>query len=255
MTTVQQWGRRESIIWPPRGFYFTYGAIFLAAVTAGFLMYVQFRFSFSPLEKYYVPYYIRTDLAGLFRSTGMYQLVYISDGKSHSRLAMDGDVSAGETQQLSGRALIRILVEGIAELDRNIEAGVAAHPDFFIFDSLPGAGAARAPRLLAAFGSQRGCYGSAQEVQAYSRIAPVIERSGKRSGSISDGPPRSFFDKVFTSGLGVLLRNRPGHALTTSNNVNGARGTMLRSGHWPSNGSVSHSDAGKMVSLMMRAGT
>ena len=73
--------------------------------------------------------------------------------------------------------LIRILVQGIAELDRKIEEGAAAHPDFFIFDSLPGAGPALAPRLLAAFGSQRGRYGSAQEVQAYSGIAPVIERS------------------------------------------------------------------------------
>jgi transposase len=76
--------------------------------------------------------------------------------------------------------LIRILVQGIAELDRKIEEAAAAHPDSFIFDSLPGAGPALAPRLLAAFGSQRGRYGSAQEVQAYSGIAPVIERSGKK---------------------------------------------------------------------------
>jgi len=105
MTTVQKWGRKESIIWPPRGFYYTYGAIFLTVVMAGFFMYVHFTFSFSPLEKCYLPYYIRTGLAGLFRPTGMYQLVYVTDGKSHSRLAMDGDVSAGETQQLSGKAL------------------------------------------------------------------------------------------------------------------------------------------------------
>jgi len=76
--------------------------------------------------------------------------------------------------------LIRVLVQGIAELDRKIEEAAEAHPDFFIFDSLPGAGPALAPRLLAAFGSLRGRYGSAQEIQAYSGIAPVIERSGKK---------------------------------------------------------------------------
>jgi transposase len=76
--------------------------------------------------------------------------------------------------------LIRSLVQGIADLDRKIEEAAAAHPDFFIFDSLPGAGAALAPRLLAAFGSQRERYGSAQEVQSYSGIAPVTERSGKK---------------------------------------------------------------------------
>ena len=36
-----------------------------------------------------------------------------------------------------------------------------------------------APRLLAAFGSQRDRYGSANEVQIYSGIAPIIESSGK----------------------------------------------------------------------------
>jgi transposase len=76
--------------------------------------------------------------------------------------------------------LIRSLARGIAELDRKIEEAAAAHPDFFIFESLPGAGAALAPRLLAAFGSQRERYANAEEVQAYTGIAPVTERSGKK---------------------------------------------------------------------------
>jgi transposase len=76
--------------------------------------------------------------------------------------------------------LIRTLIEGIADLDEMIKEAAAAHPDFFIFDSLPGAGAALAPRLLAAFGSQRERYGNAGEVQSYSGIAPVMERSGKK---------------------------------------------------------------------------
>jgi transposase len=76
--------------------------------------------------------------------------------------------------------LIRSLIEGIADLGEKIEEAAAAHPDFFIFDSLPGAGAALAPRLLAAFGSQRERYGSAGEVQTYSGIAPVMEKSGKK---------------------------------------------------------------------------
>lgn len=76
--------------------------------------------------------------------------------------------------------LIRNLVQGIADLDRQIEEAAAAHPDFFIFDSLPGAGAALAPRLLAAFGSQRERYDSAHELQSYTGIAPVTERSGQK---------------------------------------------------------------------------
>jgi transposase len=76
--------------------------------------------------------------------------------------------------------LIRSLLEGIAELDRKIAEAATEHPDFFIFDSLPGAGAVMAPRLLAAFGSQRDRYLCATELQTYSGIAPVTERSGKR---------------------------------------------------------------------------
>jgi len=63
---------------------------------------------------------------------------------------------------------LRSLLEGIANLDRKIEEAAGAHPDFFIFESLPGAGAALAPRLLAALGSQRGRYGSADEIQKHS---------------------------------------------------------------------------------------
>jgi transposase len=76
--------------------------------------------------------------------------------------------------------LVRSLRAGIAELDAKIEEAGAAHPDFFIFDSLPGAGAVMAPRLLAAFGSQRERYTSANEVQTFSGIAPVREASGKK---------------------------------------------------------------------------
>ena len=75
--------------------------------------------------------------------------------------------------------VIPCLVQGIADLDKKIEAAAAAHPDFFIFDSLPGAGAVLAPRLLAVFGSKRERYDSAWEVQCYSGIAPVTEKSGK----------------------------------------------------------------------------
>jgi len=76
--------------------------------------------------------------------------------------------------------LLRSLLEGIANLDRKIEEASRARPDFFIFQSLPGAGAALVPRLLAAFRSQRDPYDSADEVLKHSGIAPVTETSGKK---------------------------------------------------------------------------
>src|SRR5499427_5486927 len=89
--------------------------------------------------------------------------------------------------------LVRTLLEGIARLDRKIAEAAEAHPDFFIFESLPGAGAALAPRLLAAMGSQRDRYGSAAEVQKYSGIALVTERSGKEEmGALPPGQTTAF---------------------------------------------------------------
>ena len=93
----------------------------------------------------------------------------------------DGAVieAKGMVVQVIARVL-RTLLEGIAALDGKITEAAEAHPDFFIFQSFPGAGAALAPRLLAALGSQRDRYASAEEVQKYSGIAPVTERSGKK---------------------------------------------------------------------------
>jgi hypothetical protein len=75
--------------------------------------------------------------------------------------------------------MMQVLLQGIKALDRQIQEAAEAHPDFFIFDSLPGAGPVMAPRLLAAFGSQRERYQSAEEVQTWSGIAPVMACSGK----------------------------------------------------------------------------
>jgi transposase len=71
------------------------------------------------------------------------------------------------------------LIKSIDRLDKEIEERFTMHPDMAIFDSFPGAGPVLAPRLLAAMGSDRSRFVSADEIQKYSGIAPVTERSGK----------------------------------------------------------------------------
>jgi transposase len=73
------------------------------------------------------------------------------------------------------------IIESVARLDKEIEERFNGHPDMAIFDSFPGAGPALAPRLLAAMGSDRSRFDSADEIQKYSGIAPVTERSGKHA--------------------------------------------------------------------------
>jgi transposase len=78
-------------------------------------------------------------------------------------------------------APLRVTLQAIADFDTAIAQRAQAHPDFPLFDALPGAGAVFAPRLLVAFGEQRERFTSAAELQKYAGIAPVTERSGKKS--------------------------------------------------------------------------
>jgi transposase len=86
----------------------------------------------------------------------------------------------------SGRLMTQLLVRqlealrpSIATLDAAIAEHFAAHADAGLFTSLPGAGAALAPRLLVAFGTDRTRFPSAAEVQQHSGIAPITVKSGR----------------------------------------------------------------------------
>ena len=77
-------------------------------------------------------------------------------------------------------ALLKQLVLTIESYDKNIDALARQHPDYALIKSLPGAGPALTPRLIAALGSQRDRYQTAHELQCYSGIAPVVASSGKQ---------------------------------------------------------------------------
>jgi transposase len=102
--------------------------------------------------------------------------------KSASALTTDDGVIIPHV--LWGQALIaqlRVTLQAIANCDTAIAQRAQDHPDFPLFDALPGAGAVFAPRLLVAFGEQRERFTAADELQKYAGIAPVTERSGKKS--------------------------------------------------------------------------
>jgi len=77
-------------------------------------------------------------------------------------------------------AQLEELAKGIANLESEIEQAYANHPDHQIWSSFPGAGKVLAPRLALAWTSDRGRFGSANEMQIYSGVAPVRNASGKR---------------------------------------------------------------------------
>jgi transposase len=76
-------------------------------------------------------------------------------------------------------AQLRPLLAAIDAFDTQIAAVFATHPDQALFASFPGAGPVCAPRLTAAFGTDRTRWQAATELQTHAGIAPVTERSGK----------------------------------------------------------------------------
>ena len=94
------------------------------------------------------------------------------------------DNAINEPAALYAQALveqIRVLNKQIGRFEEQIQSLLAQHDDAPLFRSLPGAGDALVPRLLVAFGSDRDRYASAEEIQCYSGIAPVMRRSGQSS--------------------------------------------------------------------------
>jgi transposase len=100
-------------------------------------------------------------------------------------VALTKDMSLIEPRALYVPVLagqIKRLNQAIADFDRELEELVAQHPDYDVFQSLPGAGAALIPRLIAAFGTDRQRYQSAEEIQCKSGIGPITKKSGKSQG-------------------------------------------------------------------------
>jgi transposase len=76
-------------------------------------------------------------------------------------------------------AQLKTTIAAVKQFDQEIAGLCAVHPDFPLFQSLPGAGDVYASRLLAVMGTQRDRWASAAELACLSGIAPVMERSGQ----------------------------------------------------------------------------
>jgi len=105
MTNIYKWGRNESVIWPPHGPIYSWAAVFASGFLCTCFMYLCFRFTLSPLQQYYLPYYLRSEMAGAMRPAGKYQLLYIVDATGKLRPALADDVKQGKSEQTSGKPI------------------------------------------------------------------------------------------------------------------------------------------------------
>ncbi len=104
---------------------------------------------------------------------------------------------------------LRVIVVAIAQLDKQIEELFGSHPDHDLFSSFPGAGPALAPRLLTAMGTDRERFSAAPEVQQFSGIAPVTERSGKSCWVHKRWACPKFVRQSFHEYAGQSIRQSP----------------------------------------------
>jgi transposase len=88
------------------------------------------------------------------------------------------------SHQLLAIALVeqlQVALRAIDRFDEQIAILAPTLPDYTLFHALPGSGPILTPRLLTAFGEQRERFASAEQLQRYSGVAPVTQRSGKKS--------------------------------------------------------------------------
>ncbi len=88
-------------------------------------------------------------------------------------------VESGSLLAQAYAQLISTLNLTIAGYDQRIESYFNEHPEAYLYQNLPGAGPALAPRLLAFFGTDRSRYEHAGNVQSFCGVAPVTKTSGK----------------------------------------------------------------------------
>src|SRR6202041_2741690 len=102
-----KWGRKETIIWPPHGPIYTYGAVFLAVVLTGLFLYCRFSFGNNTLQRFYTPTYIRSSVAGAIGASRRdnYRMLMVGGRGITPRLATDADVTDGKTPEPGGKPL------------------------------------------------------------------------------------------------------------------------------------------------------
>ncbi|MDE3104857.1 MAG: type IV secretion system DNA-binding domain-containing protein [Acidobacteriota bacterium] len=100
---ASQWGRRETIIWPPHVPILSYCAISSAILCTCLFVWQRINFSLEPLQKSYLTAYVRSDVGAVFKARQSYRLIYLGGGKAKARVALPADLVDGTTSLPNGQ--------------------------------------------------------------------------------------------------------------------------------------------------------
>jgi transposase len=101
---------------------------------------------------------------------------------------------------------LEVLRKHIGRFDAEIKTAFAAHPEASLFRDLPGAGPQLAPRLCAAFGTDRSVYPDPSSLQKYVGVAPVREKSGNQLWTHWRWRAPAFLRQSFVEWAGQTVR-------------------------------------------------
>lgn len=100
-----QWGRKETVVWPPKSPIYTWGAAFIALMCTCAFLWGRFTFGQSALQQFYTPAYVRSTAGAMFKKHDKYRLLYVGNGGKVTRVARTEDVTEGATPTSDGKEL------------------------------------------------------------------------------------------------------------------------------------------------------
>ncbi len=101
---ASEWGRKETIFWPPHVPIWTYGAVLLTLVCTVLFGWERL-ITLSTLQRSYSADYVRSEVGQLFHQHGKYSLLYLGGGKKAPRFALPTDFETGLTTLPDGKTI------------------------------------------------------------------------------------------------------------------------------------------------------
>jgi hypothetical protein len=106
-----QWGRKETIIWPPHAPIMSYTALAATLLLTCLFIWQRLHFALPPLQQAYISEYVRSEAGAAVHVHGTYRLVYLGGRKAKPRLAFPTDFVPGKMTLRDGKAMTFTLSE------------------------------------------------------------------------------------------------------------------------------------------------
>jgi len=102
---ASEWGRKETIVWPPHSPVNSIGAVLAALVCTLLFVWQGFRLE-TLLRRTYTSAYVESQVGALFHHSGTYRLIYVGGAKRPPRYALPLDfVEEGQTTMSNGKTV------------------------------------------------------------------------------------------------------------------------------------------------------